>query len=289
VAEIEIRAMAADDVGSAEEVWHRAASAMRAESGTPARPLDTEARARTRRAIGHLVSSDPGGSWVARVSGQVVGLAQAIRREGLWVLSLLGVDPEHQSRGLGRALLEAAAGYGTEADTGLIMSSRDPRAVRRYGLAGFEVRPTVSASGRVRPGTLSSSPELRNAGLDGKSLVAAIDRAVRGASHGVDLDYLLGEGHRLVLLADEAYALCRGARPVLLGARSDAAAEALLCGLLARAEADEIVELGWVTGDQQWAIRAALRAGLELHPSGPLMVRGEPGPLRPYLPSGMFG
>ena len=285
----EIRPMSAEDVAAAEGVWHRAASVMRVEHGLPPRAYDEEVKERTRRGMHHLLCTDPDGCWVAVSDGEVVGLAQAIRREQLWVLSLLGVVPEHQARGLGRVLLEAATRYGGAAAPGMIMSSRDPRAVRRYGLAGFEVRPTMGAWGRVRAGALPRSPGLRHADLSDRPVVDALDRALRGSSHGPDLDHLLREGHRLVVLDDVGYAVCREARPVLLGATSEEAAEALLCGVLSNADPEEAVELGWVTGDQQWAIRVALRAGLELHPSGPLMVRGDPGPLRPYLPSGAFG
>lgn len=285
---IEIRPMGNHDVVGAESVWHQAASLMRAEHGLGPRPYDEEVKERTRRGMRHNLSTDPDGCFVAVSEGEVVGLAQAIRREGLWVLSLLGVVPEQQSRGVGRMLLEAADRHGGGAP-GMIMSSRDPRAVRRYGLAGFEVRPTMVAWGQGRPGALPRPSGLRPAGLADRPVVDAVDRALRGASHGPDLDHLLAEGHRLVLLDDVAYAVCREARPVLLGATSEEAAEALLCGVLAAADPGQAVELGWVTGDQQWAMRVALRAGLELHPSGPLMVRGDPGPLRPYLPSGAFG
>lgn len=281
--------MRPDDVAAAEAVWHGAITSLRAEHGVPPRPDEGEARDRSRRGMRHVLSTDPDGSFVAVTGGEVVGLTQAIRRERLWVLALLGVAPGHQTQGLGRLLLEAAMHYGDGGAPGMIMSSQDPRAVRRYGLAGFEVLPSMAASGRVRAEALPPPSGLRAADLSDRPVVDAIDRTLRGAGHGPDLDYLLAEGHRLVLLDDVGYAVCRGARVVLMGATSEAAAEALLCGVLAGADPDEEAGLGWVTGEQQWAIRAALRAGLELHPTGPLMVGGDPGPLRPYLPSGAFG
>jgi hypothetical protein len=39
---------------------------------------------------------------------------------------------------------------------------------------------------------------------------------------------------------------------------------------------------------QQWAIDAALDCGLDVKPGGPLFVRGDPGPMTPYLPSGSY-
>ena len=39
-----------------------------------------------------------------------------------------------------------------------------------------------------------------------------------------------------------------------------------------------------MTGDQQWAIDVAHRAGLSLAAMGPLCRQGDTGPLAPYLP-----
>jgi hypothetical protein len=44
----------------------------------------------------------------------------------------------------------------------------------------------------------------------------------------------------------------------------------------------------WITGFQDWAVPVVLEAGLSLSPAGPICVRGELGPLTPYLPSGPF-
>ena len=80
----------------------------------------------------------------------MVGTANAIMREGLWGLGLFAVAPEHQGRGVGRRLLDAALAYGDGARGGWIMSSEDPGAMRRYALAGFDLRPCVAAAGRLR-------------------------------------------------------------------------------------------------------------------------------------------
>jgi hypothetical protein len=44
----------------------------------------------------------------------------------------------------------------------------------------------------------------------------------------------------------------------------------------------------WITGDQQWAIRALVNARLELTGYGALCVRGTPGTLTPFVPSVPF-
>ena len=59
--------------------------------------------------INQLIDRDPGGAWVTERDGELAGAALAIDRDGLWGLSLLIVDPEHQSAGLGRELLAALA------------------------------------------------------------------------------------------------------------------------------------------------------------------------------------
>ena len=99
--------------------------------------------------IAHLCGTDPAGTFVAERDGVVIGVAQAMRRERLWCLSLFAVDPGAQSGGAGRALLARALGYGAGTDAGMIVSSNDPRALRLYGLSGFSLHPTLSADGTV--------------------------------------------------------------------------------------------------------------------------------------------
>src|SRR3954470_23926137 len=74
----------------------------------PPRATTDEVLQRQRRRIHHFLEHDPAGSWVAELQGQVVGVALALRRAHLWGLSLLVVDPQVQSRGIGRLLMDAA-------------------------------------------------------------------------------------------------------------------------------------------------------------------------------------
>src|SRR4051812_11580255 len=99
------------------------------EGEIPSRAPDRDA-IRPRHA--NLVRSDSGGCWVAEEDGRLVGCVQAIVREGIWGLSLLVVHPERQSSGLGRELLDRAYAYGDGARGRIILSSRDPRALRAY-------------------------------------------------------------------------------------------------------------------------------------------------------------
>jgi len=52
------------------------------------------------------------------------------------------------------------------------------------------------------------------------------------------------------------------------------------------AAADQPVR--WITAGQDWAVSVVLGAGLGLTGHGALCVRGDPGPLAPYLPSAPF-
>ncbi len=289
---IAIRPMAKEDVPGAQQAWHAAYSAMRAAYHLPIEDRTPASTQLVENRIAHLLSTDPDGSWVAidQDDGQVIGLSQALVREDLWVLSLLGVAPAAQDRGTGRALLDAALSYGQDTPVGLILCSRDPRAARRYMLAGFDLHPAVTAWGRLKRVRLRPpSAHVREGTAADAGLAAQLDRRLRGGSHRGDLEHLLGNGCRFLVLPDRGYAVARGAKPVLLAASDEQDAIDLLLAALAGAGDDEVVEVGWLTAAQQWATRVALDVGLELHPVGPVMTRGLDAPPAPYLPSGAFG
>jgi len=286
-----IRPMAVEDVPGAEQAWHAAYSTMRAAHHLPAEPRTAESIQRLEQRIAHLRHTDPAGSWVAIDDDQqVVGLSQALVRDNVWVLSLLGVLPAHQDRHTGKALLDVALTYGRDAARGMILCSRDPRAARRYSLAGFDLHPAVTAWGRVNrrkfPRPSSTIREGSEADYD---LVASLDRTVRGGAHGPDLGHTLDAGCRLVVSSHGGYVIARGSRPVFLAAGNERTATDLLFAVLGEADPDETTQVNWLTSAQQWAIRASLQAGLELHPIGPVMLRGFQAPPAPYLPSGAFG
>lgn len=187
-----VRPLVADDVVAADALNHHVWGG---ERRTP------EEQHGGRRWIAHLIDEDPGGAWGVERHGRLLGVGIALMREGLWGLSLLVVDPDARSDGIGRALLEQALAYPSNPrGPGLIVSSSDPRALRAYGRAGFS----------------------------------------------------------------------------------------LLITALAEAPEDESVKARFMTAEQGWAIELALSARLELEAAGALCIRGHPGPLAPYLPSGAY-
>ena len=160
--------MTADDVAAADAAaW----SALR-EQVPPVFAIEDEQRAsRGRFRIAHLLATDPAGAWVAENDGEVVGVALALVREDVWGLSLFGIRPEHQGKGVGRGLLDATLGYAEGRRGAIILSTTDPRAMRRYALAGFDLRPCVAFAGivdrdaipaglRSRPGSAADDREL---------------------------------------------------------------------------------------------------------------------------------
>jgi GNAT superfamily N-acetyltransferase len=238
----------------------------------------------------HLLATDPGGCLVAERGARMLGVAQAALREHLWCLSLLTVDPAAQSTGAGRALFERALAHGAGAPAALIMSSSDPRALRLYALGGFTLHPTFEARGTVDPrGLPSPDPAIREGGAGDLDELAAISREIRGAAHTPELRHLLAGGSRLLRLGDRGFAVASPDRGVqLLAARDDEGAAALLVAALAGADGSERTPVRWITAEQAWAVEVLLRAGLDLVPYGALCVRGDPGPLHPYIPSPSF-
>ncbi len=111
---------------------------------------------------------------------------------------------------------------------------------------------------------------------------------MRGAGHGPDLPTALTGGARLLVLEDRAFALMREGNAMLLAARDEDAAAAVLWAGLAGAPAGSTALVDFMTGAQQWAIKVCLDAGLPLSPDGPVFTKGRLGPLAPYLPSGAY-
>jgi GNAT superfamily N-acetyltransferase len=280
-AQLRLRALEEADLTAAAAL---AARAFGVDIGDPALAESWRAR------VAHPLATDPGGCFIAEREGLIIGIAQAIRRERLWCLSLLTVDPGIQSAGAGRALLQRALTYGADADTGLIISSSDPRALRLYAGAGFSLRPTFEASGPIdRTSLPRADPRVREGGAADLEALAAISRETRGAPHTSELEFALRSGCRLVRLADRGFAVAKPGRgDGLLVARDEAAAAPLLWAALEIVADTERPAVRWISGEQAWAVQIVLRAGLQLAPYGALCVRGAPGPLCPFLPSAPF-
>ncbi|MEA2249674.1 MAG: hypothetical protein QOH46_4203 [Solirubrobacteraceae bacterium] len=257
---------------------------------SPAQPATSGSIGNSLARIAHLQRSDPGGAWVAEQDGRVVGLAQALLREGIWGLSLLAVTEELQGRGVGRSLVERAWRYGEAARGHLILSSVSPAAMRSYARLGLRLHPCVAAAGIVDRSRIPDLDGVVDAGVDGIAAADEIGRAVRGAGHGRDLAVPLeaNPATRLLLFEDRAFALMRGDSVLLVAGRDEEAATRVLWSAFAATGHGATASVEYLTAGQDWAVRACLDAGLALSPDGPLFTGGDVGPMRPYIPSGAY-
>lgn len=285
-AEVLLRPMRTEDVEAAERLSALAFGAARGVHGDEA--LRTPARAAAwcvRTAV--LVQQDGPGCWVADHDGEVVGLATSWRRETLWGLATYAVRADWQGRGIGHALLEAAATHARGALRGMITSTPDPRAVRAYRRAGFDVHPQMTLEGTVAAGDLVRPRHVRVGTPGDREWMESLDRGLRGAGRG-DHHVLLTEVHDLRVVDRphrRGYAYRdQGGSVVLLAASDRRTASELLADALLDADGTTLRQ-PHVTAANQWALDVGLAAGLAVHADGYLCVRGLKPPT-PYLHHG---
>ena len=292
---VAFRPMTEADVPAAVSAFDSGFLAMLARHALPVTRNTIQDERRRQDRTRHFLRTDPGGSWVAEDEGIVVGMSQSFVREDYWTLSQLGTLPGRQGRGVGRELLRLALTHGDPTSPGTIQCSRDPKAMALYTSFGFVLHPVVAAWGAMRPGAVERPAEVVRYEPEAVTereldIVTAIDRTVRGSGRSVDIASILAQpGHRLLLHAEDGYAVARDDRIVVLGAREESSATLVLKAMLGEAPAGETIEINWLTSAQQWAVRVVVEAGIELQPYGPVMVRGMDGPPYPYIPSGGYG
>lgn len=285
-ADVLLRPMRLGDVEVAERLSAVAFGEVRGVRGDEA--LRTPARAAAWRArTTALVEQDGAGCWVADHEGEVVGLATSWRRETLWGLATYAVRSDWQGRGVGRVLLEAAATHARGALRGMITSTPDPRAVRAYRRAGFDVHPQMTLEGTVDARDLDRPRHVRDATPGDREWMESLDRGLRGAARG-DHHALLAAMHGLRVVdrphrRGYAYRDQDGAVVLLAASDRRTAADLLTDALL---DADgTTVRQPHVTAANQWALDTGLAAGLSVRVDGYLCVRGLKPPA-PYLHHG---
>ena len=289
--DVTVRKLTEHDIAGASNVQMAAFDDHDRQHGDRVPETTPERVAAQQRRIRHFLTHDPDGSWVADADGRVVGVALALKRGDLWGLSLLVVDPSMQSRGLGRRLLDAALTYDDPASPAVILSSRDPRAMHRYASAGFDLFPQVRATGQVASSRLRR-PELpvRDGTPADFAMADEVDVVVRGAPRGPDHEILASVGPMFVVDAGDrrGYAYLRGGRVNTVTATDDATASALLWRCLAHVSDEGIdAQVDHIGGNQQWAVRVVVAAGLSMSPAGPAFWRGRTPPAA-YLPTGAY-
>ena len=289
-----VRPMVAGDVPAVERLTDAAFFDLDVRTRRPGWPEPThrsEAKAAVWRArVEHLLGTDPRGCWVAEDGHGLLGAAVSMKRDLTWLLATYAVRPGLQGRGVGRPLLDAALAHGSGCLRGMLASSDDPLAVRRYRGAGFSLHPSMVLRGVVPRAALPVVERVRDGSAGDVDLMNSVDRQVRGAAHGPDHD-LLTRYYRLVVVdrpTGSGYAyVAPGGGPYLLAATSRRTATSLLWETLAATSPEEPVEVAHVTAANEWAVDVGLECRLQVWTSGYLALRGMKPPT-PYLPSGQF-
>ena len=268
----------------------KAADAALAEAGqipplTP--PSDAQLQA-SRAGHSRFVHRDGPGAWVAVSGGRVVGVAESVRRDNFWGLSMLFVHPGFQSQGVGARLLQAALGYADGATVRMIQSSPDPRAMRRYFLAGLAMHPTAEMSGQPDRRAIPPALPGRPGDESDLELVAEVE-AQLGRSRTEDVAFALSGGRRRLDVVDSGpgrgWMLWHSEGLDMLGATDEQTAAVLLWRFLASSEGT--IQVHGLTAAQQWAFDVLHQARLTAKIHGSLFVDGMAVPI-PWIASGWY-
>ncbi|MGA8255798.1 MAG: GNAT family N-acetyltransferase [Nocardioides sp.] len=234
----------------------------------------------------HFLATDAGGCWVAECAGDMIGFATSIRRDGTWILATFAVRPGLQGRGIGAQLLAAALTHSQGCLRGMLSSSSDVKAVRRYLLAGFTMHPQMFLRGTVDRSVIPVVQKVREGSASDIDLLDSVDRHARGAGHGVDHAFMTASWHLQVsdttTGSGYVYASAPG-RVDLLAATNRRTAARLLWAALADAPGE--VTVPHLTAANAWAIEVGTAARLDLHQEGFLALRGMRPP-SPYIHNG---
>lgn len=285
---MDIRPMQPEDVPLAErlsdDAFYEAEMQSRRDSDPPAQRRSEARSANWIARTDGFLATDPEGCVVAYDSEGLAGFATSARREDvLWFLCTFAVRPGLQGRGIGKRLLDAAAAYGSGCPRWMLSASDDPKALRRYRLAGFDLHPQLILHGEVDRSSLVPVDGVRDGTTADFDLLDSLDRKVRGAAHGRDHEVLSDMGSLVVDADGKGYAYADGSGPTLLAALDEETATRLLWECLARTEGQ--AKVTHVTGANQWAVDVGLAARLAIGTEGALGVRGM-APPAPYLHNG---
>jgi GNAT superfamily N-acetyltransferase len=210
---INLRPATPDDLLRCASIWRVSINDYTGRLNQPDIPDDLAAILRLYR---HLQAGDPDGFVVAEGGGpavepRIVAFVSALRREGLWFLSMLFVLPEVQGSGIGRTLLRRVMPTGGSLALATCTDSVQPISNALYASLGVVPRmpllrlvglpdqraelPPLPAG--IRPLRFDEAADragdrLGSAALDGE--IAALDRSTLGVEHPTDHAFIREEG-----------------------------------------------------------------------------------------------
>lgn len=291
-----VRSATLDDLPTCERIWRDALDDYFATIGIRPLPTENPAIGRLHR---HTLASDPDLFRVAALqedgAERVVAFASAVRREGVWFLSMLFVEPSMQGRGIGRLLLDETRPSDTEVIRATATDAAQPISNALYASVGIVPRmPLLNLVGRPRQDALLPAlpsgiePVRATHGgedeLPDPALVVeldALDRTVLGFAHQVDHGYVRREKRSLFtyrnaggVLLGYGYASEVG-RIAPIAVRDPVLLAPVLAHLLTAIEPRGASAV-WLPGDAAEATTLALRAGLRIEGFPVLVAASKP-------------
>ncbi len=212
-----------------------------------------EAWGRHSRWMEHLAAT-AAEDWVAEdADGRIIGWAQSIERDGMLELTMFFVDPDAQTRGVGRGLLERVFPLG-RGHTRTISATQDPRAVALYLRFGVSyLTSSIDVLGPPRASVIETDLHIERVlpgGMaDAEIAIADFERQLLGHARREDTRFLLGErpawlarrGDRVVGMAFGMNGDCTGP----IGALDTSDLPALMATVENDAVDREVKELGF--------------------------------------------
>ena len=276
---LRVRRASGDDLPACWRIWRDGLNGYMVPLNQPPIPAEVGSVARLHQ---HLLATDPERFVVAcrdhHGTEELVGFAAAVRRDDVWFLSMLFVQPEAQGRGVGRALLA----HVLPQDDAVVATATDtaqPVSNALYARVGIVPRmPIFSVVGRPeRAGAFPSLPDgIDVAGFesladtDRAAMVDDLDRDALGFSHPQDHAFAVAEGRRGFAFRDRrsgefvGYGYASEVGRVGPVAVRDAALLPAIVGVLVTAIVPRGASAVWVSGAAGGTLAALLESGFRL-------------------------
>ena len=170
----------------------------------------------------------------------------------------------------------------------MIQSSPDPRAMRRYALAGLAMHPAADFYGSPERAAIPRTLPGRTGAAGDLELVAYVEAAI-GRSRTEDVAFGIENGNRLDVVDEgqrRGWMVWNDRRLAMLGATDEETAASLLWRFIAGVEGE--AHAYGLTAGQNWAFSVCHAARLRLRVGGAMFVDGMDRLPGPWIPSGWY-